>query len=72
MTLCLVQTQLQAIQYELDLSEQTGRDLCSQLLGMKESFRQVLQLVSYHHGHLPHVHCSLTPWLLHPLLRLFA
>ena len=72
MTFCLVQTQLQAYQHELALSEATGRDLVTQLSGMKESFLQVLELVSYHHGHLPHVQCSHTPWLLQSLLRLLA
>ena len=64
--MCLVQTQLEVLQHELVLSEETGRDLCTQLLCEKEALLQVLELVSFHCGHVPHTHCSLSTWIAVP------
>ena len=55
---CLVQTQLQAVERELALAEETGRDLCTQLSWEKDSLLQVLELVSFQNGRVPRFHCS--------------
>ena len=53
-----MQTQLQAVERELALSEATGRDLCRQLLWEKDSLSQVLELVPFQNVHVSRFHCT--------------